>query len=144
MRYLGLDVGSKTVGVAVSDQLGWTAQPVTTLQIDEVKQEFGLDQLEKIIQEYQIQTVIIGLPKNMNNTIGERVDAVKNYGELIKNRFNLEIEYIDERLSTTQAQRMLTEEANISRDKRKKVIDKMAATLILQSYLDRRQNDWRK
>ena len=141
MRYLGLDVGSRTVGVAVSDQLGWTAQPITTLQINEEQQEFALDDLEKIIQEYQIKTVIIGLPKNMNNTIGERVAAVKNYGELIQNKFNIEIEYIDERLSTTQAQRMLTEEANISRNKRKQVIDKMAATLILQSYLDRRKND---
>lgn len=143
MRYLGLDVGSKTVGVAVSDQLGWTAQPITTLKIDEVNQVFALEQLEKIIQEYQIGTAVIGLPKNMNNTIGERVAAVKNYGQLLKDRFNIKIEYIDERLSTTQAQRMLTQEANVSRNKRKQVIDKMAATIILQSYLDGRKNDTR-
>lgn len=143
MRYLGLDVGSKTVGVAVSDQLGWTAQPITTLKIDEANQIFAFEQLEKIIQEYQIETAVIGLPKNMNNTIGERVEAVKNYGQLLENRFNIKIEYIDERLSTTQAQRMLTREANISRNKRKQVIDKMAATIILQSYLDGRRNDRR-
>lgn len=143
MRYLGLDVGSKTVGVAVSDQLGWTAQPITTLKIDEANQIFAFEQLEKIIQEYQIETAVIGLPKNMNNTVGERVEAVKNYGQLLENRFNIKIEYIDERLSTTQAQRMLTREANISRNKRKQVIDKMAATIILQSYLDGRRNDRR-
>ena len=120
MRLLGLDVGSKTVGVAESDPLGWTAQAVEIIPIDEEAEVF-----------------VLGLPKNMNNTEGPRVEAARHYGELLEERFGLPIDYQDERLTTVQAHRMLVEEADVSRRKQKKVIDELAATLILQNYLDR-------
>lgn len=136
-RSMGLDLGSKTIGIAVSDLLGWTAQGLTTLKIDEEKNEFGLEQLEKIIHEENVNTVVIGLPKNMNNSIGPRAEASLSFGNKIKELLpDIEIVYQDERLSTSQAERMLITEANMSRKKRKKVIDKLAAVIILQNYLD--------
>lgn len=137
MRLLGLDVGSKTVGVAVSDPLGFTAQGLEIIPIDEAKGEFGLDRLSQLVEEYRVERFVVGLPKNMNNTEGPRVDASRAYGELIAERFGLPVAYQDERLTTVAAERMLIEQADISRNKRKKVIDKLAAQLILQNYLDR-------
>ena len=131
-RLMGLDVGSRTVGVAVSDMLGWTAQGVEIVQINEDEQEFGLDRIAELVKENEV----VGLPKNMNNTSGPRVEAAKAYGELLKEKFNLPIDFIDERLTTVEAERMLVEQADASRKKRKKVIDKLAASLILQNYLD--------
>ncbi|CAK8053591.1 Holliday junction resolvase RuvX [Eupransor demetentiae] len=136
MRLLGLDVGSKTVGVSVSDPMGWTAQGVEIIRIDEEAKEFGLDRLGEIIKEKQAKGVVLGLPKNMNNTEGPRVDASRAYGKMVEERFGLPIDFQDERLTTVQAERMLVEEADVSRKKRKKVIDKLAAELILQNYLD--------
>lgn len=136
-RSMGLDVGSKTIGIALSDLLGWTAQGLTTLKIDEENNYFGYDQLEKIISEENVSTVVIGLPKNMDNSIGPRAEASLSFGDGLKELYpNLEIVYQDERLSTSQAERMLITEANVSRKKRKKVIDKLAAVIILQNYLD--------
>lgn len=137
MRVMGLDVGSKTVGVAVSDPLGFTAQGLEIIAIDESKAEFGLDRLAELIKEYQVTKLVIGLPKNMNNTEGPRVEASRAYGELVVERFGLPVDYQDERLTTVAAERMLVEQADLSRNKRKKVIDKLAAQLILQNYLDR-------
>ncbi|KRM88902.1 Holliday junction resolvase RuvX [Liquorilactobacillus vini] len=137
-RLMGLDVGSKTVGVAVSDLLGWTAQGVEIIPIDEDNQQFGLERIKTLAKKYQIGGFVIGLPKNMNNTEGPRVEAAKIYGELLKKEIGLPIDFQDERLTTVEAQRMLIEQADTSRRKRKKVIDKVAAGLILQSYLDRR------
>lgn len=137
MRIMGLDVGSKTVGVAISDPLGFTAQGIEIVSIDEDKKEFGLERLSDLVSEYQVSKFVVGLPKNMNNSEGPRVEASKHYGDLIKERFDLPVEYQDERLTTVQAERMLVEQADISRGKRKKVIDKLAAQLILQNYLDR-------
>ena len=137
MRVMGLDVGSKTVGVAVSDPLGFTAQGVEIIKINEEAKEFGFDRLGELVKEYQVDKFVVGLPKNMNNTEGPRVEASKAYGDKIKEIFNLPVEYQDERLTTVQAERMLVEQADVSRDKRKKVIDKLAAQLILQNYLDR-------
>lgn len=136
MRILGLDVGSKTIGVAVSDAFGWTAQGVKTIKIDEEKNEFGLDELKEIIKQYEIERIVVGLPKNMNGTIGPRGEASQRFAEMIKEKFNLPVELWDERLTTMAAERMLID-ADVSRKKRKKVIDKMAAVLILQGYLDR-------
>ena len=118
-RVMGLDVGSRTVGVAVSDLLGWTAQGVEIIRFNEDEKEFGL-------------------PKNMNNTSGPRVDAARAYGDLLTETFGLPIDFQDERLTTVEAERMLVEEADASRKKRKQVIDKLAAALILQNYLDRK------
>ena len=137
MRIMGLDVGSKKVGVAISDPLGFTAQGLEIISIDEDKKEFGLDRLSELVDQYQVSRFVVGLPKNMNNSEGPRVEASKYYGNLIKDHFNLPVEYQDERLTTVQAERMLVEQADISRGKRKKVIDKLAAQLILQNYLDR-------
>lgn len=137
MRIMGLDVGSKTVGVAISDPLGFTAQGLEIIRINEELGEFGFDRLGQLIKEYKVDKFVVGLPKNMNNTEGPRVDASKSYGEKIIQAFNLPVDYQDERLTTVQAERMLVEQADVSRSKRKKVIDKLAAQLILQNYLDR-------
>ncbi|ARB41560.1 MULTISPECIES: Holliday junction resolvase RuvX [Mammaliicoccus] len=135
-RIIGLDVGSKTIGVAVSDAMGWTAQGIDTLRINEENEDFGIDQLIKIIDEYDVDTVIIGLPKNMNNSIGPRGEASIQFKDLLQQeRPELKMVMWDERLSTVGAERTLLE-ADVSRKKRKKVIDKMAAVFILQGYLD--------
>ena len=137
MRVMGLDVGSTTVGVAISDPLGFTAQGVEIIKIDEEAEEFGFDRLGELVKEYKVEKFVVGLPKNMNNTEGPRVEASKAYGYKIKEIFGIPVDYQDERLTTVQAERMLVEQADISRGKRKKVIDKLAAQLILQNYLDR-------
>ncbi|HEM2809350.1 TPA: Holliday junction resolvase RuvX [Streptococcus suis] len=137
MRIMGLDVGSKTVGIAISDPLGFTAQGLEIIPIDEEKGEFGLERLTELVEQYKVDKFVVGLPKNMNNTSGPRVEASQAYGDLLIERYNLPVDYQDERLTTVAAERMLIEQADISRGKRKKVIDKLAAQLILQNYLDR-------
>lgn len=137
MRVMGLDVGSKTVGVAISDLLGFTAQGLEIIAIDEDKGEFGFDRLKELVAQYQVTRFVVGLPKNMNNTSGPRVEASQAYGNQLVELFGLPVDYQDERLTTVAAERMLIEQADISRGKRKKVIDKLAAQLILQNYLDR-------
>lgn len=135
-RIIGLDVGSKTIGVAVSDAMGWTAQGIDTLRINEELEQFALDDLCEIIDQYNVDTVIIGLPKNMNNSVGPRGEASIHFKELLEQkRPDLKTKLWDERLSTVGAERSLLE-ADVSRKKRKKVIDKMAAVFILQGYLD--------
>lgn len=136
MRIMGLDVGSKTVGVAVSDLMGWTAQGVEIIKIDEATGQFGIDRLKELITTYEVSKVVIGLPKNMNNSIGPRAEASMQYGKLVEKETQLPVEYIDERLTTVQAEKMLINEGNVSRKKRKKVIDKLAAVILLQNYLD--------
>lgn len=137
MRIMGLDVGSKTVGVAISDPLGFTAQGLEIIPIDEEKGEFGFERLTELVQQYKVDTFVVGLPKNMNNTSGPRVEASQAYGERLVELYGLPVKYQDERLTTVAAERMLIEQADVSRSKRKKVIDKLAAQLILQNYLDR-------
>lgn len=135
-KILGLDVGSKTVGIAISDLMGWTAQGLDTLRINEEQEDLGIDQLVKIIKDNQVGTVVIGLPKNMNNSIGFRGEASIKYEEKLQESVpSIDIVMWDERLSTMAAERSLLE-ADVSRQKRKKVIDKMAAVFILQGYLD--------
>ncbi|EJG8299725.1 Holliday junction resolvase RuvX [Listeria monocytogenes] len=135
MRIMGLDVGSKTVGVAISDPLGWTAQGVETIQIDENRKQFGYDRVKELVLEYEVEKVVVGLPKNMNNTIGPRAESSKIYAEVLEARIGLPVVLWDERLTTSAAERTLIE-ADVSRKKRKEVIDKLAAAMILQSYLD--------
>ena len=136
MRIMGLDVGSKTVGVAVSDPMGWTAQGIEIVRISEADEEFGYDRILELIKEYEVTKVVICLPKNMNNSIGFRAEASITYAEGLKELIDIEIDYQDERLTTVQAERMLVDEGNVSRKKRKKVIDKLAAVILLQNYLD--------
>ena len=134
---MGLDVGARTVGVAVSDPFGWTAQGVETVWMNEDKEYFGLDRIAKLTRRFKAKGYVLGLPLNMNGTAGPRVDASKRYGDMLKKRFHLPVDYQDERLTTVQGERMLIEGADVSREKRRKVIDKVAAELILQTYLDR-------
>lgn len=136
MRLMGLDVGSKTVGVSVSDPLGWTAQGLEIIAINENEQIFGIERVAELVSEKSVAGFVVGLPKNMNNTEGPRVEAARNYGKLLEDTFSLPVDYQDERLTTVEASRMLVEEADTSRVKQKKVIDKLAASLILQNYLD--------
>ena len=136
MRIMGLDVGSRTVGVAVSDPMGWTAQGIEIIRINEDEGQFGFDRLGELVKEYEVDEFVLGLPKNMNNSIGPRAEASMAYGDKLKELYGLPVSYQDERLTTVQAERMLVEQANTSRAKRKKVIDKVAAVMILQNYLD--------
>ncbi|UFT97868.1 Holliday junction resolvase RuvX [Radiobacillus kanasensis] len=135
MKKMGLDVGQKTIGVAVSDELGWTAQGIKTIKWDEADYSTADEEIQNIIKEYDIQQAVVGLPKNMNGTIGERGEASLSYAKYLEATFSISTIMWDERLTTMAAERILLE-ADMSRKKRKKVIDKMAAALILQSYLD--------
>lgn len=114
MRIMGLDVGSKTVGVAVSDALGWTAQGIETVKIDEANGEFGIDRIAELVKEYAITEFVVGFPKNMNNTVGPRGEASENYKKLLEETFSLPVKLWDERLTTMAAERMLIE-ADVSR-----------------------------
>lgn len=135
MRILGLDVGSKTIGVAVSDAFGWTAQGLTTIYWDENDITSADEQLKHIITEHEIGKAVIGLPKHMNGTIGERGEASQRYAQHFETVHDIPTVLWDERLSTMAAERTLLE-ADLSRKKRAKVIDKLAAAMILQNYLD--------
>lgn len=133
MRILGLDIGDRTIGVAISDPLGWIAQGVTTIR--RKKEEYDLNELEKICKEYNVELIVSGLPKNMNGTLGPQSEKVMDFCEKIQEKLNLPIKMWDERLTTVAAHRAMLE-ADLSRAKRKKIVDKIAATYILQGYLD--------
>ena len=133
MRILGLDFGSKTVGVAVSDGLLLTAQGVETIERKDENKTCA--RIEELIAEYEITEIVLGLPKNMNNTEGERVEKTKAFGEMLERRTGLPVHYWDERLTTVAAEQILIE-SGVRRENRKAVIDKVAAGLILQGYLD--------
>jgi putative holliday junction resolvase len=135
MKTMGLDVGTRTVGVAVSDAFGWTAQGVETIKINEEESEFGIERVKELVKEHNVTAFVVGYPKNMNNTIGPRGIASENYKKLLEETFGFPVTLWDERLTTMAAERMLIE-ADVSRKKRKQVIDKMAAVMILQGYLD--------
>lgn len=135
MRILGLDVGSKTIGVAVSDLLHVTAQGVTTISWNEHDMTTADQELADIIKEYDISRIVIGLPKHMDGSKSDRGEISRIYAKRLERIFKLPTELIDERLSTVAAERTLIM-ADVSRKKRKNVIDKMAAVWILQSYLD--------
>ncbi|MCG1008884.1 Holliday junction resolvase RuvX [Salinicoccus sp. ID82-1] len=135
-RILGLDVGTKTVGVALSDALGWTAQGLTTLKINYDEESYGIEEISQIVRDNNVSRIVVGLPKNMNNTVGESGDRSIHYSKLLEKKLpDVRIILWDERLSTIGAERSLLE-ADLSRKKRKAVIDKMAAVFILQGYLD--------
>lgn len=136
MRIMGLDYGDRTVGVAVSDLMGLTAQGIEVIRRkEETNLKATIERLQEIIKEYDIKKIVLGLPKNMNNTFGERAEKTLIFKKKLEKILSIDIITWDERLSTIYAQRALLE-ANLSRAKRKKVIDKMAAVIILQGYLD--------
>ena len=136
MRIMGLDYGSKTVGVAMSDPLGITAQAVETIwRKDENKLRKTCARIEELISEYEVERIVLGLPKHMNNDLGERAEKALAFGEMVKRRTGLEVVMWDERLTTVEAERTLIEN-NVRRENRKQYIDKSAAVFILQGYLD--------
>ena len=133
-KILGLDVGDVWIGVAISDALLLTAQPLMTIKRESNK--IAYEKIHEIILENNVEKVVVGLPKNMNNTIGPQSEKVIKFAEKLKNKFKVEIEYVDERMTTLMAEQVLIE-GSVRRENRKKYIDKIAATYILQSYLDR-------
>lgn len=134
MRILGLDIGQKTIGVAISDPLGFTAQGITTIR--RKKKEEDINEIINLCKEYAVETIVVGLPKNMNGSIGFAGEKIMEFTELLKDSVECKIELWDERLTTVAAHRAMLE-ADLSRAKRKKIVDKIAATYILQGYLDR-------
>lgn len=137
MRYLGLDLGTKTLGLALSDQLGMIATSYKILRHDE-NYDSLIPMLKEEIEKNDVKILVLGLPKNMNNSIGERGQIALEFKEKLENSFNLPVYMQDERLTTRQAENLLIYN-DTSRKKRKKVIDSLAATIILQSYLDRKE-----
>lgn len=135
MRVMGLDLGDKTIGVAVSDPLGWTAQGVTTLRRTDL--ESDLQQLAGLVQQYEVEEFVLGLPKNMDGSLGKRAEMVQQFAVLLGERLGRPVHLWDERLSTVAAEKHLLG-ADVSRRGRKKVLDKLAAVYILQGFLDRR------
>lgn len=136
MRILGLDYGSKTVGVAVSDPLGLTAQGVEIIRRkSENKMRQTLARIEELIAQYQIEIIVLGLPKNMNNTLGDRAEKSLELKETLERRTGLAVVMWDERLTTVSANRVLME-TGVRRENRKEHVDEIAAIFILQGYLD--------
>lgn len=136
MRIMALDVGSRTIGIACSDALLMTAQGVETIRRTSLENDFN--RLRELISEYEVHELVVGMPKNMNGTKGERAEKTEEFVEKMKAVIDLPVTFWDERLSTVMAERQLIA-ADVSRKKRKGVIDKMAAVVILQGYLDRLQ-----
>ena len=136
MRAIGLDFGSKTVGVAISDPLGVTAQGIEIIRrTSENKLRKTLARIEELIKEYGVDTIVLGLPKNMNNTLGDRAEKSLEFKGMLERRTGLAVVMWDERLTTVEANRTLIE-GNIRRENRKQYVDQLAAVLILQGYLD--------
>ena len=135
MRILGLDYGSKTVGVAMTDALGMTVQPYKTIQRDrESKLRQTLSEIAEIVEQYRIEKLVMGLPLNMDDTEGDRAAKTRDFAEKLKLRVAVPIEFTDERLTTMEAEEIL-DQSGIPRSEQKKVIDQVAAQLILEQYL---------
>ena len=132
-RIMGLDIGDKTIGVAVSDIMGITAQGIKTIRRESKKKD--IEELKNIIKEKQVNKIVSGLPKNMNGTIGPSGELAMEFGKLCEDKISIEVKFWDERLTTVAAHKAMLE-ADLSRNKRKKIVDKVAATYILQGYLD--------
>lgn len=136
MRIMGLDYGSKTVGVAISDPLGMTAQGIEIIRRkSENKQRQTLARIDELIAEYQVESIVLGFPKHLNNDVGDRAEKSLEFQELLKKRTGLEVVMWDERLTTVEANRTLME-AKVRREDRKQYVDQLAAVFILQGYLD--------
>ena len=134
MRCLGLDLGTRTLGLAISDKTNFIASPFKTLKWDGENYDLLFVELDTIIKDYGITDLVLGLPKNMNNTLGFASERSLKFKEALENRYQLKVTLIDERLSTVEAENYLIS-ADMSRKKRKKVIDGVAASLILDTYL---------
>ncbi len=141
MRYLGLDLGSKTLGIAISDRTNTIASVYTTLNFVNEDYESLILPLKKIIEENSISTLVLGLPLNMNNTLGPRADITLSFKSLLETKLNIKVELMDERLTSVISNNVLID-ADVSRKKRKKKVDGMAAVIILQSFLDKKGNSY--
>ena len=135
MKYLGLDLGTRTLGIAISDSTHLVATPVTIIRFNDSDYDSTIEPLKKLIDENDIGKLILGLPKNMNNTIGERATQTLEYKDMLEKQFNIPVIMQDERLSTVSAHNYMLE-ADMSRKKRKEKVDGLAASIILQTYLD--------
>ena len=138
MRWMGLDYGTKTIGVAVSDPLGWTAQGITTIKRQGRKAD--LDQLRHLVKEYEVTGFVLGLPKRTDGSEGPEVDAVRKFSRTLEGVFQCPVQFWDERFSTKAASEVLMQ-GNVRRENRKEVVDKIAAVIILQSFLDANSQD---
>jgi putative Holliday junction resolvase len=138
-RALGIDVGKKRIGIAISDALGWTAQGVETIHLKTTEPNEAFPRILELVKENEIEQLVVGLPKNMDGTIGGRGKECQAFAENLEEFSSLPVAMYDERLTTKAAERTLLQ-ADVSRKKRKKVVDKMAAVMILQSYLDHQSN----
>ena len=135
MRIMGLDFGAKTVGVAMSDEMLMTAQPLETISRErETKLRKTYARLEALMDEYQVEKVVVGLPKKLNNEEGERCQKTREFARRLEERTGLEVIFWDERLTTVAAEQVL-EEANVRKERRKEYVDKLAASIILENYL---------
>lgn len=139
MKYLGLDLGTRSLGLSISDLTHTIASTYKTIRYEENDYEFLLQELKKIIEQEKIEKIVLGLPKNMNNTIGESAERCLNFKKLLEENLNIKVEMQDERLTTVEATNYMIE-ANMSRKKRKQKIDSLAANIILQTYLDRKKD----
>ena len=139
MRYLGLDLGSRTLGVAVSDKTGLIASTVKTIRHNEEYDRL-LDEVKELVSELEIEAIVLGFPKNMNNTLGEKAKLSYKFKKMLEDELNIKVHLVDERLTTKQETDLLIFN-DTSRKKRKKVVDSMAATIILQSYLDMKERN---
>jgi putative holliday junction resolvase len=140
MRIMGLDYGSKTVGVAISDPLLFTAQPIEIIRREqENKLRKSLARIEELIKEYEVSEIVLGLPKNMNNSLGDRAEKSLEFKDMLERRTGLKVTMWDERLTTVSAHKAMIE-AGIRREDRGKYVDSIAAVFILQGFLDSRSN----
>ncbi|MGM9850391.1 MAG: Holliday junction resolvase RuvX [Bacilli bacterium] len=139
MKYLGLDLGTRTLGLSISDLTHTIASTYKTIRYEENDYEYLLEELKKIIEQEKIGKLVLGLPKNMNNTIGESAERCLNFKEELEKNLNIDVEMQDERLTTVEAHNYMIE-ANMSRKKRKQKVDSLAANIILQTYLDRKKD----
>ena len=135
MRVLGLDLGNRTVGMAISDYLGIIANPIGTFRFEDQDLKKALSYVKEKVSEYNVEKIVLGLPKNMNGSIGFQAEYCLKFKEILENELKMEVIMIDERLTSKQADVIMLQ-ADLSRQKRKKNVDKLAATLILQTYLD--------
>lgn len=139
MRCLGIDLGSKTVGLAMSDPTNTIASSYKTIFFENEDYESTIKEIKDIVEEYNIKKIVLGLPKNMNNTLGERAIITTKYKKLLEDNLNIEVDFYDERLTSVISNSLLIE-ADMSRKKRKKKVDKIAAQIILQDYLNKEKN----
>lgn len=140
MRYLGIDLGSKTIGLALSDTTKTIATSYKTIFFKDEDYKSTINEIKDIVKEKEVSKIILGLPKNMNNTLGERAEITVNYKEMLEKEIKIPVIFMDERLTSVISNNILIE-ADMSRKKRKKKVDSIAAQIILQDYLNKEKNE---